>query len=119
MATTASGFTSSSLKSHLMSLKMSDPNEEEILPMTYETPIILETPRTTSSMSQALPFMTRPRALDGSMVGDVGFDPLGFAKTKDDLVRFREAEIKHSRLAMLVSRFMPSSNNYKFLKSSL
>ncbi|KAK1748764.1 chlorophyll a-b binding domain-containing protein [Skeletonema marinoi] len=28
--------------------------------------------------SKALPFMNRPALLDGSMAGDVGFDPLGF-----------------------------------------
>jgi Chlorophyll A-B binding protein len=53
-------------------------------------------------MSESLPFMLRPEALDGSMAGDVGFDPFGFAKTKDDLMYYREAEIKHARLAMLV-----------------
>jgi Chlorophyll A-B binding protein len=67
-------------------------------------------------MSQALPFLARPAALDGSLVGDVGFDPLGFAKTKSDLLNNREAEIKHGRLAMLVR---PSSSvlfsNVKFL----
>jgi phage tail sheath protein FI len=60
----------------------------------------------TMVMSQALPFLARPAALDGSLVGDVGFDPLGFAKTKSDLLNNREAEIKHGRLAMLV-RFPP------------
>lgn len=55
------------------------------------------------TMSEALPFMARPAALDGSLAGDVGFDPLGFAKNKEDLMNYREAEIKHARLAMLVS----------------
>lgn len=69
--------------------------EEEVV----EAPVTPPLPK----MSQALPFMERPAALDGSLVGDVGFDPLGFAKTKDDLMNYREAEIKHARLAMLVS----------------
>jgi hypothetical protein len=47
--------------------------------------------------------MARPAALDGSLAGDVGFDPLGFAKNKEDLWNYREAEVKHARLAMLVS----------------
>ena len=42
--------------------------------------------------SQSMPFMARPAALDGSLAGDVGFDPLGFAKTKEDLMNYREAE---------------------------
>jgi hypothetical protein len=60
-------------------------------------------------MSQSMPFMARPATLDGSMVGDVGFDPLGFAKSQDDLMNYREAEIKHSRLAMLAAAGWPVS----------
>ena len=60
-------------------------------------------------MSQSMPFMARPAALDGSLAGDVGFDPLGFAKTSDDLMRFREAEVKHARLAMLAAAGWPIS----------
>ena len=55
-------------------------------------------------MSQSMPFMQRPAALTGELAGDVGFDPLGFAKTEEDLMNYREAEIKHARLAMLVSK---------------
>jgi hypothetical protein len=54
-------------------------------------------------MSKSLPFMVRPSALSGELAGDVGFDPLGFAKSREDLMNYREAEIKHGRLAMLVS----------------
>eukprot|EP00903_Cladosiphon_okamuranus_P017890 g16463.t1 len=50
--------------------------------------------------SQALPFLPQPEALDGSMIGDVGFDPLGLA-SPDNLDRYREAELKHGRLAMV------------------
>ena len=51
-------------------------------------------------MSQALPFMECPEACDGTMAGDVGFDPLGFSKWID--IRWlREAEIKHGRLCQL------------------
>ena len=32
-------------------------------------------------MSESLPFMERPAVLNGSLAGDVGLDPLGFAKT--------------------------------------
>ncbi|CAJ1933684.1 unnamed protein product [Cylindrotheca closterium] len=59
--------------------------------------------------SKAIPFMARPQALDGSLVGDVGFDPLGFAKTEGDLLNYREAEIKHARLAMLAAAGWPIS----------
>jgi hypothetical protein len=62
----------------------------------------LQPTKSLPKMSESLPFMLRPQALDGSMAGDVGFDPFGFAKTKEDLMYYREAEIKHARLAMLV-----------------
>lgn len=42
--------------------------------------------------------------LDGSMAGDVGFDPLGLSEIDEvgiDLYWLREAELKHCRLAML------------------
>jgi len=59
--------------------------------------------------SQALPFLVRPAALDGTMAGDVGFDPLGFAKSESDLMNYREAEVKHARLAMLAAAGWPLS----------
>lgn len=58
----------------------------------------------TSTTSRALPFLTRPLHLDGSLAGDAGFDPLGLAAASPDrLVFMREAEVKHSRLAMLAT----------------
>jgi len=54
--------------------------------------------------SKSLPFLNRPPLLDGSMAGDVGFDPLGLSNIDDvgiDLYWLREAEIKHARVAML------------------
>jgi len=54
--------------------------------------------------SASLPFMNRPPLLDGSMAGDVGFDPLGLSEIDGvgiDLYWLREAEIKHARVAML------------------
>jgi len=54
------------------------------------------------NMSKALPFVERPKMLDGSLPGDVGFDPFGLGgDDKESLVFKREAEIKHGRLAML------------------
>ena len=52
-------------------------------------------------MSIALPFMERPPMLDGTLAGDVGFDPFGFATSRAELYNQREAEVKHGRLAML------------------
>lgn len=55
------------------------------------------------SMSKAIPFLQQPPLLTGELAGDVGFDPLRLATNKESLYAYREAEIKHARLAMLVS----------------
>ena len=72
-----------------------------------------------SERSKALPFLPRPINLDGSMVGDVGFDPFYLSSIPKNFAGFiqppsweetegiptlywmREAELKHSRVAML------------------
>ena len=59
-----------------------------------------EPPGPTYQASVALPFLPNPAALDGSMAGDVGFDPIGFSSTFN-LLWLREAEIKHGRVCML------------------
>merc|ERR1712127_562501 len=66
--------------------------------------------------SQALPFTEAPGTLDGSMIGDVGFDPFGFSTVPvgpwfkglegrngviGDLAWYREAELIHGRIAQL------------------
>ena len=54
-------------------------------------------------MSKAIPFLQCPAPLvDCQFAGNVGFDPLGLAKNREQLWEYREAEIKHARLAMLV-----------------
>ena len=53
-------------------------------------------------MSTSIPFLRRPAVLTGELAGDVGFDPLGLAKNRESLFEYREAEMKHARLAMLV-----------------
>lgn len=56
-------------------------------------------------MSTAIPFIEAPAVLveETQLAGNFGFDPLGFAKNREQLWEYREAEIKHARLAMLVS----------------
>ena len=53
--------------------------------------------------SVALPFLEKPKNLDGTMVGDVGFDPLGFSDTIQNMRFVQAAEIKHGRVAMLAT----------------
>ena len=50
--------------------------------------------------SKAMPFLSQPEGLDGSMAGNVGFDPLGFS-SYIDVKWLREAELKHGRICML------------------
>jgi hypothetical protein len=56
--------------------------------------------------SESIPFLQCPQVLkESDLAGNVGFDPLGFAKNKEQLWEMREAEIKHARLAMLVRSY--------------
>lgn len=56
-----------------------------------------------SAKSKALPFLESPAKLDGTIVGDFGFDPLGFTDTLQSLNYVRAAELKHGRVAMLAT----------------
>jgi len=86
----------------LRASEIMDTPEDMMEPVSEPEPVLPE-------MSQSMPFMKRPSALNGALAGDVGFDPLGFAKSKEDLMNFREAEIKHARLAMLAAAGWPLS----------
>jgi len=59
-----------------------------------------------NAKSTSMPFLECPPKLDGSMAGDVGFDPLGLSNIDDvgiDLYWMREAELKHGRVAMMAA----------------
>ncbi len=104
----ASAFVAPSTYIQPTALNMADIEASEIADIPMEEP---ETPSTPPlpEMSMSMPFMKRPAALTGALAGDVGFDPIGFAKTEDDLMNYREAEIKHARLAMLAAAGWPIS----------
>ena len=51
--------------------------------------------------SKALPFLSRPNALDGTSAGDFGFDPLGFTDVLPNTYYVQSAELKHCRVAMV------------------
>lgn len=69
----------------------------------------------TPDRSVAIPIDPYPEGLDGEMVGDVGFDPAGFANNPPSWVSgdapgtagrvkwYREAELAHGRVAMLAA----------------
>jgi light-harvesting complex I chlorophyll a/b binding protein 1 len=54
-----------------------------------------------AEMSKSLPFLVVPSKLDGTMAGDVGFDPMGLSEIQTDLKYARWSELKHGRMAML------------------
>lgn len=54
-----------------------------------------------NAQAKWLPGSYAPDYLNGAMVGDFGFDPLGFGKDPAMLAKFREAELIHARWAML------------------
>ena len=65
---------------------------------------------TSSSLNVAnTPIFSPPAVLDGELAGDYKFDPFNFSKNKQDLKLYREAEIKHARLAMLAAVGWPLS----------
>merc|ERR1719238_1988153 len=51
---------------------------------------------------------------DKTLAGDMSFDPLMLAETPDKLAWYREAEIKHARLAMLAAFGWPVSELTNF-----
>lgn len=55
------------------------------------------------------PLLLAPNHLDGSMAGDVGFDPLNLGDGRGRINYMREAEVKHARLAMLAAAGWPLS----------
>lgn len=61
-------------------------------------------------MSESIPFLKCPEVLfDSDLAGNVGFDPFGLASSNEKLLNYREAEIKHARLAMLAAVGWPIS----------
>lgn len=78
-------------------------------PKTDISSMLVKEPRKAPRQAQWFPMLLSPQALDGSFAGDVGFDPLGFSNSKEALYKMREAEIKHSRLAMLAAAGWPLS----------
>lgn len=86
----------------------------EVKPSVETEKRVLLKPR----QAQWFPMLLSPKALDGSLAGDVGFDPLGFGNDKEgqpagQQVRYmREAELKHGRLAMLAGLGWPTSELY-------
>jgi hypothetical protein len=68
-----------------------------------DKPAAVVVPVKRNGSSEAIPFVKCPEVLlNCDLAGNVGFDPLGLSKNKEQMLEYREAEIKHARLAMLV-----------------
>jgi len=61
-----------------------------------------------------LPAIKTMQVGDKTLAGDMGFDPLQIADSPDKLAWYREAEVKHSRLAMLAAFGWPVSEITNF-----
>lgn len=82
-----------------------------------DTPPVLETVKTKvprfkdvrQVLPRAIPFLPEPgyRAFAANVSGDAGFDPLNLCSDVTKFVDYREAELKHGRLAMLVAVAWP------------
>merc|ERR1719484_506129 len=63
-----------------------------------------------------LPKIKTMRVGDGTLAGDMNFDPLQISDSPSALAWYREAEIKHARLAMLAAFGWPVSEITNFGK---
>merc|ERR1719253_2095863 len=63
-----------------------------------------------------LPLIKTMMVGDKTLAGDMGFDPLQIADNSEKLAWYREAEVKHARLAMLAAFGWPISEVLNFGK---
>jgi len=71
-------------------------------------------PEVTTPIEEVLPAIKTMRVGDGTLAGDMNFDPLGLSGNPASLAWYREAEIKHARLAMLAAFGWPVSELTNF-----
>merc|ERR1719487_1932174 len=63
-----------------------------------------------------LPAIKTMRVGDNTLAGDMNFDPLQISDSPESLAWYREAEVKHARLAMLAAFGWPVSEVTNFGK---
>lgn len=89
----------------MMSSRLASVRMEEAAPVAAAVEAaepVTPSPPPAAEYCESLPFLTRRESLGpkGALVGDTGFDPLGFTEIFP-LAWLREAEIKHCRVSML------------------
>jgi len=109
LTASSSAFAPTQITLQRSALHMAEPTDIEETAFEPTISVTASGEAALSTNSKSLPFLSRPSALDGTLAGDVGFDPLGFAKSESDLMNYREAEVKHARLAMLAAAGWPLS----------
>nr|DAA05949.1 TPA_inf: chloroplast light-harvesting complex protein precursor Lhcz1; nuclear [Isochrysis galbana] len=67
--------------------------------------MVAETPA--SPPPAPVPLTSTMRVGDNTLAGDFGFDPFQLAESPERLAYYREAEVKHARLAMLAAAGWP------------
>ena len=77
--------------------------QRAVAPLMQEAVAVPEPPPPPPPKIQTL------RVGDKALAGDFGFDPLGLADEPKKLAWYREAEVKHARLAMLAAAGWPLS----------
>jgi hypothetical protein len=78
---------------------------QAFMPKTDISDMYVKKERFAPRQAKWFPMLLSPAALDGSYAGDVGFDPLGFAKDEESFLRMREAELKVHLLKPLYLRY--------------
>merc|ERR1719421_2236640 len=76
--------------------------------------MVAEVSTPTPEAEAPLPKIKTMMVGDGTLAGDANFDPMQLADTPDKLAFYREAEIKHARLAMLAAFGWPVSEITNF-----
>merc|ERR1719478_1938976 len=82
-----------------------------------QTPVVrMDVMTSVEAAPPPLPAIKTMMVGDNTLAGDMGFDPLQIADSSEKLAWYREAEIKHARLAMLAAFGWPVSEITNFGK---
>merc|ERR1719231_362253 len=76
--------------------------------------IMMQEAPTIEAPPPPMPLIKTMRVGDGTLAGDMNFDPLMISDSPDKLAWYREAEVKHARLAMLAAFGWPISEITNF-----
>jgi len=90
---------------------MSVPNLPEVVAQNPEQPRFVDVQRNLPR----IPFLPEPgyRSFAANVPGDLGFDPLGLCTDVETYIKYREAELKHGRLSMIVALAFPLAESFE------